>query len=82
MTDCADADSGCQEALAQLEVFLDNELPSDVVEDIRGHLADCPPCKDRASFEEQVRYVVARECAENVPDGLLERIRSGIGAAS
>jgi mycothiol system anti-sigma-R factor len=68
----------CQEALDELERFLDGELPDPSVGRIEAHLADCPPCMDRASFEEQLRALVKRGCADSAPPELVERIRVGL----
>jgi anti-sigma factor (TIGR02949 family) len=67
---------GCEDALARLEAYLDGELPNADVDEIADHLAACYPCTDRATFEEQLRAIVRRECVEQAPPSLLERIRS------
>jgi mycothiol system anti-sigma-R factor len=74
-TDCGPA---CQEALADLERFLDGELPSGDIGRIKQHLSDCYPCTDRASFEEQLRALVRRGCADAAPPDLVVRIRTGL----
>lgn len=68
----------CQEALDELERFLDGELPEGSVGRIEAHLADCHPCMERASFEEQLRALVKRGCADSAPPELVERIRVGL----
>ena len=50
--DISDCGADCQEALAQLERYLDGELPNATLEDVKAHLQACYPCTDRASFEE------------------------------
>ena len=65
----------CDDALAQLEAYLDGELPHTRVEDIKQHLTACYPCTERASFEEQLRAIVRRGCADPAPPGLVDRIR-------
>lgn len=65
----------CQEALAQLERYLDGELPDTTLEDVKQHLTACYPCTDRASFEEQLRAIVRRDCVETAPPTLVLRIR-------
>jgi mycothiol system anti-sigma-R factor len=71
-----DCGADCQEALAELERFLDGELPETTVADISQHLADCYPCADRADFEAQLRAIVRRGCADQAPPSLVERIRA------
>jgi anti-sigma factor (TIGR02949 family) len=70
---CADP-QGCAEALEKLEAYLDGELPADRLDGIRAHLAACYPCTDRASFEEQLRAIVRRECVDRAPASLRSRI--------
>jgi mycothiol system anti-sigma-R factor len=65
----------CREALEQLELLLDGELPPERVGEVREHLTACYPCTDRATFEEQLRAIVRRECVEHAPDRLLDRIQ-------
>ncbi len=65
----------CREALEQLELLLDGELPAERVDEVREHLTACYPCTDRATFEEQLRAIVRRECVEHAPDSLVERIQ-------
>lgn len=74
----ADCGQSCQEALDDLERFLDGELPAGEVGRVEQHLADCHPCTDRASFEEQLRALVRRGCADSAPPELVERIRAGL----
>jgi mycothiol system anti-sigma-R factor len=70
-----DCGPDCREALARLEAYLDGELPDTQLHEIKDHLTACYPCTDRASFEEQVRALVRRECTEAAPAALLGRIR-------
>lgn len=66
----------CQDALVRLEAFLDGELPGIDIDDLREHLTACYPCTDRASFEEQLRSIVRRDCVEEAPAGLIARIEA------
>lgn len=34
----------CKEIFAQLSAYMDAELPDATCEEIRAHIADCPPC--------------------------------------
>ena len=69
-------DLDCDRALAELERYLDGELPASELDTVRDHLAACYPCADRATFEEQLRAIVRERCAEAAPPTLVERIRS------
>ena len=35
----------CLKLLRQLSAYIDGELPSDICQEIRGHLGDCPNCE-------------------------------------
>ena len=76
MSDMARCGGGCEAALERLEAYLDGELPNTDVADIAAHLSDCYPCTDRATFEEQLRAIVRRDCIEQAPATLLDRIRA------
>jgi len=66
----------CQQALTRLEAYLDGELPNTDIDDLHEHLMACSPCKERRSFEEQLRSIVRRDCAEEAPAGLIARIEA------
>lgn len=68
--------TGCQRALERLEAFLDGELAGEDVRDIAAHLTECYPCTDRATFEEQLRAIVRRDCVDDAPASLVDRIHS------
>jgi len=76
VSDTTRCGGGCDEALERLEAYLDGELPDTDVADIASHLSDCYPCTDRATFEEQLRAIVRRDCVEQAPASLLNRIRA------
>jgi anti-sigma factor (TIGR02949 family) len=76
-TDCG---SGCAEALERLEAYLDGELPESDAPRIAEHLRECYPCTDRLSFEEHLREIVRRDCAEQAPPHLLARIQAQLSA--
>ena len=67
--------SQCEEALERLEAYLDGELPDADVQEIASHLTACYPCTDRATFEEQLRSIVRRDCVDDAPASLVDRIR-------
>ena len=70
-----DCGADCQEALRDLQRYLDGELPESRLETIGTHLASCFPCTDRASFEAEFRRVIRRGCDDHAPAELVERIR-------
>jgi mycothiol system anti-sigma-R factor len=64
----------CVEALARLEFFIDQELASADLDQIRQHLDDCAPCLEIADLERAVKALVARSCTEHAPDTLRQRV--------
>ena len=78
-TNCGPA---CEEALERLESFLDGELPEEELGNIQQHLADCHPCTDRATFEEQLRSLVRHKCVDQAPPALFDRVRAHLGDAA
>jgi anti-sigma factor (TIGR02949 family) len=71
----------CREALEQLQTYLDHECGTDLEQTIRAHLGDCPPCLDRADFEQQLRAIVASRCKDAAPSGLLDRVIANLKEA-
>jgi anti-sigma factor (TIGR02949 family) len=64
----------CRDVVRRLHEYLDGECGEDLEATIRAHLADCPPCWDRADFEMEVRRVVASQCREKAPAALVQRV--------
>lgn len=70
--------SDCEKCTEMISCLLDDELSDAEIDFVRGHVAACPEC--RAVYEafsaisEQVR------AEEELPDGLHERIMSGVNA--
>ena len=67
----------CQQALVELEAYLDGELARTELRSVEDHLQGCAHCFDRKEFRVQVREVIRRKCrpAVDLPPGLAERIR-------
>ncbi|MFP3914225.1 MAG: mycothiol system anti-sigma-R factor [Actinomycetota bacterium] len=68
----------CDQALAEIYLYLDRELTWWRRRRIRRHLADCPPCLNGFTFERRLRIVV-RDClAEEVPDHFITRLNEAL----
>jgi mycothiol system anti-sigma-R factor len=68
----------CDQALAEIYLYLDRELTWWRRRQIRRHLAECPPCLEGYAFERRLKIVV-REClAEEVPEEFLIRLNEAI----
>ena len=71
----------CQQALQDLERFLDGEIEEPRRGMLDAHLHGCPPCMQRADFKRHVRDLIASRCGSDaVPDGLGDRIASLLDA--
>lgn len=79
---CSNEAGDCREALEELELYLDGELPESELGSIRQHLAACYPCADRASFEEQLRAIIRERCVERTPPDLHAAIRARLDTMS
>jgi mycothiol system anti-sigma-R factor len=68
----------CDEILARLVFFIDNELDEADCATIQQHLDDCGPCLADYDVERSVKALVARSCCETAPEELRERVRVSI----
>ena len=68
-------DDACAAALTHLWSYLDQELTLDDAEELRDHLAGCPPCLAEYSIDVVLKDLVRRSCHEEAPAGLRVRIR-------
>ncbi len=67
----------CDEVLAEVYLYLDDETDDSVKERIRAHLDDCGPCLRHFGLEQDVKSLVARCCGGDVAPGSLKtQIRS------
>ena len=65
----------CQQALRDLERFLDGELEQPRRGVLDAHLHGCTPCMERADFKRDVRALIAARCGcDEVPPGLGDKI--------
>lgn len=72
-----DEDCGpdCQEALRDVERFLDGELDPTLHVRVEQHLIGCSPCMRRAEFRRHLKIIVSRKCTESdVPARVETRI--------
>jgi anti-sigma factor (TIGR02949 family) len=67
----------CDQALQELEAYIDGELAVTDRRSVEDHLQGCSHCFERKEFRVQVRQVIRRKCRPVVelPPGLAERIR-------
>jgi mycothiol system anti-sigma-R factor len=78
MAECNDSD--CNEALRELDAFLDNELSTETHVAIRSHLEGCPDCLQTFDFHAELKIVVAKKCLnDEMPPGLMDKIERCFG---
>lgn len=66
----------CDDVLAELYLYLDDETDDETRGRIRQHLEACAPCLKRYGLEQDVRSLIARCCGgDQAPATLHERIR-------
>ena len=68
-------DDACSAALQRLWSYLDKELTADDEDELREHLAGCPPCLREYSLDVVLKNLVRRSCQEEAPAGLRVRIQ-------
>jgi mycothiol system anti-sigma-R factor len=71
----------CNEVLAEIEAFVDGELPADRSVDLAEHLIECSPCLDRADFQRKLKEILRKKCGPDTdacPEHVTLRVRSTI----
>lgn len=68
----------CDDALANVYMYLDRELDDSTATVIRDHLEDCPPCGKAFVFEERLKAVVKERLAVEVPPEFVERLKQAL----
>ncbi len=65
----------CDEAIRELEAFLDRALSDDGHQAVHAHLKGCTDCLQAFDFQAELRTVIAAKCCnDEMPPGLLSRI--------
>jgi len=68
-------DNSCEDAIRELEAFLDGSLSEDGHTTIHAHLEGCSDCLQAFDFQAELRQVIAAKCrTDEMPPGLLSRI--------
>jgi predicted anti-sigma-YlaC factor YlaD len=71
------ANGNCTETLAELERFLDKELPPEKVEAVMTHLGRCTDCQGAYEFHSELSRVVRIHAQDDTLDpGFAARLRS------
>jgi mycothiol system anti-sigma-R factor len=65
----------CEAAMERLHQYVDRELTSAELAEVKLHLDGCPPCERHFYFEEHLKLLVHQKgCPERAPAELLSRI--------
>jgi anti-sigma factor (TIGR02949 family) len=65
----------CDEAIRELDLFLDGELSDAARASIHRHLEQCPGCLEAYDFQAELKQVIAAKCQhDEMPADLLARI--------
>ena len=65
----------CEEALRDIERFLDGEMGAPQHLKLDTHLHGCSPCMERADFKRHVKELVASRCGrDEMPAGLKDKV--------
>jgi mycothiol system anti-sigma-R factor len=68
----------CEEVLSEIEHYLHGELDQVKSAYLTEHLADCPPCFERAEFRRRLKEIVRAKCRSEAPEHLVWRVRMAI----
>lgn len=66
----------CEEALEQLQEYLDAEMAEIEWARVHAHIVDCAACLEAIGRERELRVILKRSCAEIAPDALRMRVRT------
>ncbi|MBA8825069.1 mycothiol system anti-sigma-R factor [Saccharopolyspora lacisalsi] len=76
---CEDPDTTCEDVLAEVWLFLDNECDQSRREILRRHLDECGSCLEHYGIEEHLKELLHRKCGgEHAPEDLRDRLRTSI----
>lgn len=67
-------DCGCEQAKAELEEYLRNELTRVNSADIREHMENCEDCSGEAHVSKVLTEAVQRACKETAPEQLRSQV--------
>ena len=65
----------CEQALRDIERFLDGEMTAPQAVEVESHLQSCTPCMERADFKRHLKVLIAERCGcDEVPQSLVLRV--------
>ena len=66
----------CEDAIARLYPYLDDEINTYRKWVIRRHLKSCSGCDSAFSFEQRLKVVIRERTSEEVPPEVLQRLKT------
>ena len=66
----------CEKSAAKMYSYLDREMTVVRRMRVKVHLRRCPPCADGFDFEERLKQRIRRDCREEPPPELYDRLRA------
>ncbi|CAM05599.1 mycothiol system anti-sigma-R factor [Saccharopolyspora erythraea NRRL 2338] len=71
--------TSCDDVLAEVWLFLDNECDRERRAILQRHLDDCGSCLEHYGLEEHIKALLHRKCSgEHAPKELRDRLRASI----
>lgn len=71
--------ASCDDVLAEVWLFLDNECDKQRRETLQQHLDECGSCLEEYGIEEHLKDLLQRKCGgEHAPTEFRERLRASI----
>jgi len=65
---------GCDDCEKMMQPYMDGVLSEQQISEAQEHLARCPHCDRRFTFEEHLRHYVRVAADEPMSDGLREKL--------
>lgn len=70
-----DGHGNCNDVIADVWSFLDDELDPERRAAVQRHLDECSPCLEEAGIDRKLKELLARKCGgEHAPEALRQRI--------
>ncbi len=74
------ADHDCDAVLASVHELLEGELGPGRRRELAGRLSECGHCLEAIEFEVELKLAVQASCREDLPPGMLDRLRAVLAA--
>ena len=69
----------CEQALRQIELYLDGELVGSLRVEVERHLGGCGDCSGHAAFQQRLKEILRSKCGcHEIPPELVARLRGSI----